>query len=186
MYYINDTCENINDTDNTGLKIITQIRVSVDVWRQRIGTFSMPSAKRKRESPWRLGIGIGTFWVIVASVTLGLGSFYLHSCFARFSTLLTFGDVELNPGPDNLSDQILKQLQNEDYSFEPLPFPLANKHVVQLNKLKPSMAKMESWLKALLPSFPAEGDWTRRIRNHTKSLMLTHQKLQKTTSKEAT
>lgn len=56
--------------------------VSIDVWRQRIGTFIMPSAKSAGGSSdqdevvfqarsWHLGIGICTFFIIMAAVAVG-------------------------------------------------------------------------------------------------------------------
>ena len=148
--------------------------VSIEVWRQRIGRFKMPSSKASRGTTIqevmfsgdgiRIGIGESTFLVIILSVAIGFALLPV-----RFNFLMTCGDVELNPGPDApvLTDDVI-QLLRDGQHVAAIPGGLCYKHIFQLQNLRKeincSWATVVTWLKDLLPDFPSEGDhWPRNI-----------------------
>ena len=171
--------------------------VSIDVWRQRIGTFIMPSAKSAGDSiqleavfparSWHPGIGIWTFVIIMAAVAIGCSTVLLVP--PRFCKLQTCADVELNPGPTPLiSDEVLELLKVMDFSFKPLQHDFMNKHMVQLIQLKGkngSCADLVKWMNAFLPAplVSSEGvDWPKKINTQAKAILTKKTLLQKTTS----
>eukprot|EP00057_Strongylocentrotus_purpuratus_P018906 XP_011673380.1 PREDICTED: uncharacterized protein LOC105442707 [Strongylocentrotus purpuratus] len=161
----------------------------LEVWRQRIGLFRMPSSKAARSSQyenefqfdhssWSLGPGLRTFCAILIAVTVGMASLHL---LPQCSQLLSAcNDVEANPGPvPLLSDELLQKLVTNNLTFGPLGHTLKNKHIYQLMQLRNEQKKTWSdlvlWLKLLLPNFPEGEDWPKRISNQSKSFFKTRQ-----------
>jgi hypothetical protein len=159
---------------------------SLDVWRQRIGLFTMPSSKEKPlqmeaypcSGSWRMGIGGATFARILFAVAIA--SMYLNAFPARCNTVTSCGDVEQNPGPltPMLEDVFLQQLHNKDPQISLPSFTLRNKHIHQLHEFKKcnhcSWETVVEWLKVLIPTFPKGADdiqWDKKINKQWGTLL---------------
>ena len=159
--------------------------VSIEVWRQRVGCFSMPGfsgCRTKRSStscPRSSKIGIGTKILVVILIATAIvisSALIQYHLPARFNTLLTCGDIEQNPGarPSLLPDNVLEKVKSNDSSLQPLDYQLLNKHMQQLYTLrktsKTTWASFVNWIKLLQPSFTFDDDdWTKRLCAQSKS-----------------
>ena len=154
--------------------------VSLEVWRQRIGCFSMPRSSgsriRMRSSttrPRSSKIGIGTkivVGILIATAIVISSVLIQYHLPARYNTLLTCGDIEQNPGPRPalLSYDVLEKVKSNDSSLQPLDYPLLNKHMQQLYTLgktsKTTWTSFVNWVKLLQPSFTFDDDdWSKRL-----------------------
>ena len=168
--------------------------VSLEVWRQRIGCFSMPrssgSSKRMRSSTTRRRsskIGIGTkivVGILIATAIVISSVLIQYHLPARYNTLLTCGDIEQNPGPRPalLSDDVLEKVKSNDSSLQPLDYPLLNKHMQQLYTLrktsKTTWTSFVNWVKLLQPSFTFDDDdWSKRLCAQSKTLTALRKKI---------